>query len=105
MAPERKKLEGAALAAAMAAHPGWTTTADGLAIERRFVFRGFGEAFAFMTEIALAAERLDHHPDWTNVWNRVDLRLTTHDRGGITAFDLALAEACDRAAAGRLKGV
>ncbi|MFO6466132.1 4a-hydroxytetrahydrobiopterin dehydratase [Jannaschia sp. KMU-145] len=71
----------------------WTIRDGGL--ERRFVFADFAEAWAFMSRVALLAERHDHHPDWTNVWNRVDIRLTSHDAGGITDRDHRLAEAID----------
>ena len=65
------------------------------AITRRFTFENFGEAFAFMTRVALIAEKADHHPEWSNVWNRVDIVLTTHDAGGLSARDIAMAEAID----------
>ena len=72
---------------------GWTTRDGGL--ERRFTFDDFSAAWAFMSRVALLAEKADHHPDWTNVWNRVDIRLTTHDAGGLTDKDRALAAAID----------
>ncbi|MCO5733561.1 4a-hydroxytetrahydrobiopterin dehydratase [Rhizobium sp. SSA_523] len=78
--------------------PAWSLSAQGDALERSFRFRSFAEAFSFMTEIAFAAERLDHHPEWTNVYARVDVRLTTHDSGGVSERDLALALLMDRAA-------
>ena len=65
------------------------------AISRRFLFPDFAAAFAFMTRVALLAEKADHHPEWSNVWNRVDVLLTTHDAGGLSARDVALAEAID----------
>jgi 4a-hydroxytetrahydrobiopterin dehydratase len=65
------------------------------AISRRFVFGDFPEAFAFMTRVALLAERADHHPEWSNVWNRVDILLTTHDAGGLSQRDVALAQEID----------
>jgi 4a-hydroxytetrahydrobiopterin dehydratase len=65
------------------------------AIHRSIRFKDFPEAFAFMTQVALIAEKADHHPEWTNVWNRVDILLTTHDAGGLTERDLALAHAID----------
>ena len=68
------------------------------AIKRTFVFKDFGEAFAFMTRIALVAEQMNHHPEWSNVWNRVEVTLSTHDAGGVTELDLKLAEAMDRIA-------
>jgi 4a-hydroxytetrahydrobiopterin dehydratase len=65
------------------------------AIMRSFTFADFTEAFAFMTRVALIAEKSDHHPEWFNVWNRVDITLTTHDAGGLSARDVAMAEAID----------
>jgi 4a-hydroxytetrahydrobiopterin dehydratase len=65
------------------------------AITRTFTFADFSEAFAFMTRVALLAEKADHHPEWSNVWNRVDVLLTTHDAGGLSHKDVALAEAID----------
>lgn len=79
--------------------PGWEER-DG-ALHRTFRFRDFGEAWGFMARAALAAERLDHHPDWRNSWNRVEVRLTTYDAGGVTARDVALAEAMDALAPDR----
>ena len=66
------------------------------AITRELKFPGFGEAFAFMTRVALLAEKAGHHPEWSNVYNRVSITLTTHDAGGLSARDVALAEAIDR---------
>jgi 4a-hydroxytetrahydrobiopterin dehydratase len=70
---------------------GWTQ--DGDALTRTVKFKDFGEAFAFLTRVALHAEKQDHHPEFTSVWNRVDFRLTSHDAGGVTERDIALAEA------------
>jgi 4a-hydroxytetrahydrobiopterin dehydratase len=70
---------------------GWAREGD--ALVREFRFRDFSEAWGFMSRCALAAERMDHHPEWSNVWNRVSVRLTTHDAGGLTEKDTALAEA------------
>jgi 4a-hydroxytetrahydrobiopterin dehydratase len=78
---------------ALAELPGWRLRADGLAIERSFKFADFSAAFAFMTRVALLAEKADHHPEWTNVWNRVDIALTTHDAGGLSRRDVELAKA------------
>ena len=78
--------------AALSDLPGWTWDEGRDAIVRSFRFADFSEAFAFMTRVALAAEKADHHPEWTNVWNRVDILLTTHDAGGLTARDVALAK-------------
>lgn len=81
--------------AAMATLPGWTVRADGLAIMRTFRFADFSEAFAFMTRVALMAEKDDHHPEWFNVWNRVEITLTTHDAGGISRRDVKMARAIE----------
>ena len=78
--------------------PQWQFGADrGGSIRRDFVFADFVQAFAFMTRIALVAEKHDHHPEWSNVYNRVSITLTTHDAGGLTAKDIALARAADAA--------
>ena len=65
------------------------------AFSRSFTFADFSEAFAFMTRVALIAEKMDHHPEWTNVWNRVDILLTTHDAGGLSLRDVSMAQAVD----------
>lgn len=65
------------------------------ALVRRLVFPDFSAAFAFMTRVALLAEKMDHHPEWSNVWNRVDILLTTHDAGGLSTRDVAMARAID----------
>jgi len=65
------------------------------ALTRSFLFADFSEAFAFMTRVALIAEKMDHHPEWSNVWNRVDMLLTTHDAGGLSERDVRMAEAVD----------
>ncbi|MET4896842.1 4a-hydroxytetrahydrobiopterin dehydratase [Sphingomonadaceae bacterium jetA1] len=75
--------------------PDWDWDEGRDAISRRFVFADFNEAFGFMTRVALLAEKADHHPEWSNVWNRVDIVLTTHDAGGLSARDIDLAEAID----------
>jgi len=77
---------------------GWTLAADGLSISCSYRFADFCNAFAFMTRVALAAEKADHHPEWFNVYNRVDVRLTTHDASGLTERDFALATVADAAA-------
>jgi 4a-hydroxytetrahydrobiopterin dehydratase len=73
---------------------------DGAALTRTLRFADFSAAFAFLTRVALHAEKVDHHPEFTSVWNRVDLRLTSHDAGGVTERDTALAAAIDAIAAG-----
>lgn len=77
---------------------GWAAEAD--ALTRTYRFRDFGSAFAFMTRVAIHAEAANHHPEWSNVWNRVDVRLTTHDAGGVTQKDIDLARFMDEAAKG-----
>ena len=77
---------------------GWTMSADGKALERSYRFKDFSEAFAFLTRVAMHAEKADHHPEFTSVWNRVDFRLTSHDADGVTPRDAALAGAIDRLA-------
>ncbi|WP_378946787.1 4a-hydroxytetrahydrobiopterin dehydratase [Mesorhizobium sp. ANAO-SY3R2] len=87
----RQKLAEAVLAEELSTLEGWTLAGDGLSISRSFVFKNFSEAFAFMTRTALAAEKLDHHPDWSNVYKTVDVKLNTHDAGGLTELDFKLA--------------
>ena len=86
-------------AAALAEVPGWTLL-DGArdAIHRTFKFADFNTAFGFMTRVALMADKLDHHPEWSNVYNRVEVTLTTHDAGGVTELDVKLARFMDAAA-------
>ena len=79
----------------MDAPDGWSFEDGGKALERTFKFADFSEAFAFLTRVALHAEKVDHHPEFTSVWNRVDFRLTSHDKGGVTTRDVALARAID----------
>jgi 4a-hydroxytetrahydrobiopterin dehydratase len=92
-------LDEAERAAALAALPEWHASADGRSIRRTLRFDGFGAAFAFMTRVAMKAEQLDHHPDWRNVYDRVEIELTTHDAGGLSARDVALARFIDALAA------
>lgn len=94
-----ERLNEAARGEALATLTNWRLAADGRAIEQTFRFADFSQAFAFMTRVALAAEKLDHHPEWSNVWNRVEIRLTTHDAGGLSERDVALAKMIDRMAA------
>lgn len=89
-------LTGEARQGALARVPDWHAARDRDAITRTFSFSGFGEAFAFMTRVALIAEKMDHHPEWSNVYNRVTVTLTTHSVGGLSEKDIALAEAIDR---------
>ena len=82
----------------MATVPAWSR--DGGAIRREYRFKGFGAAFGFMARAAIAAERMNHHPEWSNTYNRVEVRLTTHDKGGLTTLDFDLARRMDAAAGG-----
>lgn len=77
---------------------GWAASDDGKALERSFAFADFSAAFAFLTRVAMHAEKVDHHPEFTSVWNRVDFRLTSHDAGGVTERDIALADVIGRLA-------
>ena len=71
--------------------PGWTLAADKDALQKTFTFKNFNAAWGFMNRCALLAEKMNHHPEWFNVWNRVDVTLNTHDAGGITALDIKMA--------------
>ena len=71
---------------------GWKTSRKGKAIERKFEFKDFSEAFSFMTRVALLAEQADHHPEWSNIYNRVTIELTTHDVGGLSKRDMKMAK-------------
>lgn len=84
------------LQTAVAELDGWALSTDGLALEKTFTFKGFNSAFGFMTRVAMAAERANHHPEWSNVYNRVTIRWTTHSLGGVSDLDLKLAASCDR---------
>jgi len=90
-----RQLDAAERAALAAQLPGWAVMAERDAIRREFRFADFSEAFGFMARVALLAEKLDHHPEWFNVYNRVEIELTTHDAGGLSARDVALARAID----------
>ncbi len=87
------QLDAAEITAALPTVPGWARNGNG--IERSYRFNDFVAAFAFMTRVALLAEKADHHPEWSNIYNRVDVRLTTHDAGGLSHKDFALARAID----------
>ena len=91
-----EKLDTAAHAQLLADHPQWTHEPQRDAIIREFRFGDFSEAFAFMTRIALLAEVMDHHPEWSNVYNRVTILLTTHDADGLSERDRRMAEAIDK---------
>jgi len=90
-----ERLSEAERADALDALDAWDYDEGRDAIARQFAFADFAQAFAFMTRVALLAEKADHHPEWSNMWNRVEILLTTHDAGGLSARDVALAEAID----------
>jgi 4a-hydroxytetrahydrobiopterin dehydratase len=90
-----RKLDSEARVRALGALKGWQEVKGREAIAKRFVFKDFSEAFGFMTRIALAAEKMDHHPEWFNVYKTVDVTLSTHDAGGVTEKDIALARIMD----------
>ncbi len=92
------KLEGQARTKALGSLKGWNEVEGRDAIGKSFKFKDFGEAWGFMSRVALAAEKLDHHPEWFNVYNRVDITLSTHDAGGLSERDVALAKLIDAAA-------
>lgn len=96
-----EKLDDAAISVRLGELAGWAIVRGGTAIEKHYVFRDFRQAFGFMTESALAAEKLNHHPEWANVYKRVDVTLTTHSAGGLTELDFKLAVLMDAAAAQR----
>jgi 4a-hydroxytetrahydrobiopterin dehydratase len=96
-----QKLDEAGRKAMAERLPGWRPVEGRDAIQKTFKFKDFSEAFGFMTRAALVAEKMNHHPEWFNVWNSVRIDLTTHDAGGITAKDFELAAAMERLAAGR----
>jgi 4a-hydroxytetrahydrobiopterin dehydratase len=90
-----QKLSAEARKSALEGLPGWSEVAAREAIQRTFGFKDFNEAFGFMARAALIAEKSDHHPEWRNVYNTVEVVLATHDAGGVTARDIELAQAMD----------
>jgi len=94
----RKKLTGEGRTAALAKLSGWSEVAGRDAITKKFVFGDFNAAFGFMTRAALVAEKMDHHPEWFNVYKTVEVTLSTHDAGGVTELDVQLASAMDEIA-------
>lgn len=93
-------LKGDERLAALSALDGWEEVLDRDAIAKTFTFKNFNQAFGFMTRIALLAERMDHHPEWFNVYKTVEVTLTTHDANGLTELDLRMAKAMNRYASG-----
>src|SRR3954463_5601002 len=95
-----QKLTGTARTAALAKLPGWTEVSGRDAITKKFVFKDFNEAFGFMSRAALVAGKMDHHPEWFNVYKTVEVTLSTHDAGGVTDLDVKLAQAMDKISGG-----
>lgn len=93
-----QKLSGEARKQALARLKNWSEASGRDAISRKFVFADFNQAFGFMTRAALVAEKMDHHPEWFNVYKTVEVTLSTHDAGGVTEKDVQLAEAMDKLA-------
>jgi len=93
-----QKLVGDARKSALSRLKGWSEVTGRDAISRKFVFADFNQAFGFMTRAALVAEKMDHHPEWFNVYKTVEVTLSTHDAGGLTERDIKLAEAMDKIA-------
>ena len=93
-----QKLSGEGRKAALAKLSGWSEVSGRDAISKKFVFKDFNQAFGFMTRAALVAEKMDHHPEWFNVYKTVDVTLATHDAGGVTELDVKLATEMDRLA-------
>lgn len=98
---KQEKLDSKAIAAHLGELEGWVLSPDETRMTKTFRFKTFVTAFGFMTEGALAAEKLGHHPEWFNVYNRVDITLTTHDSAGLTVLDFKLATALEAAAKNR----
>jgi 4a-hydroxytetrahydrobiopterin dehydratase len=88
------------ISAALAALPGWTRAAGRSAISKSWKWADFNQAWGFMCRVALVAEQMNHHPEWSNVWNKVDITLSTHDAGGLSARDFELATAIEKIAGG-----
>jgi 4a-hydroxytetrahydrobiopterin dehydratase len=86
------------IATQLAALAGWSRVTGRSAITKRFVWADFNEAWGFMSRVALVAEQMNHHPEWLNVWNRVEITLSTHDAGGLSRLDFELAAAIERIA-------
>jgi 4a-hydroxytetrahydrobiopterin dehydratase len=95
-----QKLTGADRKSALGKLAGWSEVSGRDAITKKFVFKDFNEAFGFMSRAALVAEKMDHHPEWLNVYKTVEVTLSTHDAGGLTDLDVKLAQAMDKIAGG-----
>lgn len=93
MTDRPSKLSDEAREAALKGIAGWSYDAESEAINKTFTFKDFSEAWGFMNRAALLAEKMDHHPEWFNVYNRVEVRMTTHDADGVTSFDIDMATA------------
>jgi len=93
-----EKLAGSARTEALKGLPGWAEVAGRDAIKKSFQFRTFADAWGFMSKVALAAEKMDHHPEWFNVYNKVEITLATHDAGGLSRRDIDLATIIDKLA-------
>lgn len=91
MAPQAEKLNREAVTSALDMLDGWQISDDKIGIEKSFKFSTFNAAFGFMTRVALAADKADHHPEWSNIYNQVNMRWTTHSKGGISTLDIKLA--------------
>ena len=96
--PSREKFTSSMISEALASLDGWVAVEGREAIQKSFVFKNFSEAFGFMTQAAMVAEQLDHHPEWFNVYKTVDVVLATHDADGVTELDIQLASAMDKIA-------
>lgn len=94
-----RRMDAAAITAALARLDGWVLDETRPAIRKTFTFKGFSSAWGFMSRCALLAEKMGHHPEWFNVYNRVEITLTTHDVGGLSALDFSMAGKMDRFAA------
>ena len=95
MALKAEKLNQDAIEKALGTLDGWRKSDDHIGLEKTFQFSDFNAAFGFVARVALAADKMDHHPEWSNVYNRVDIVLTTHDAGGLSQRDIDLAQAID----------
>ena len=95
MAPQAEKLDESAITQAINTLGDWQISDDGIGLEKTFQFTNFNAAFGFMSRVAMAADKADHHPEWSNVYNKVHLRWTTHSEGGISNLDVKLADLCN----------